>query len=86
MKLFVANIDRQVTEAELMKIFSSCGKVASVKIITDRATGAYKGFGFIEMPNDTEAQHAIDRIHEKDMNGRKLSVTQAKPNQLLSKN
>jgi RNA recognition motif-containing protein len=79
MKLFVANIDRRVTEAELLTVFSACGEVASVKIITDRATGTPKGFGFVEMPNDTEAQQAIDRVHEKDMNGRKLSVAQAKP-------
>lgn len=79
MKLFVANIDKRVTEKELKKLFSVCGEVESVKIITDRATGVPKGFGFIEMPNETEAQSAIDTIHEKEMAGRQLSVAQAKP-------
>ena len=79
MKLFVANIERRVTETELKNIFLTCGAVDSVKIITDRATGAPKGFGFIEMPNESEAQQAIDRVHDKDVNGRKLSVAQAKP-------
>lgn len=79
MKLFVANIDKQVSERELNTLFSICGQVESVKIITDRATGVPKGFGFIEMPNDFEAQKAIDNIHDKELAGRHLSVTQAKP-------
>ena len=79
MKLFVANIDKHVTEKELKKLFSGCGEVESVKIVTDRATGVPKGFGFIEMPNEMEAQSAIDNIHEKEIAGRPLSVVQAKP-------
>ena len=79
MKLFVANIERKVTETELKGIFSAFGEVASVKIIMDRATGTPKGFGFIEMPNDAEAQRAIDSINEKELEGRQLSVAQAKP-------
>jgi RNA recognition motif-containing protein len=79
MKLFVANIERRVTEAELKTIFSACGEVESVKIITDRATGSPKGFGFVEMPNDAEAQRAIDSINEKEVGGRQLAVAQAKP-------
>jgi RNA recognition motif-containing protein len=83
MKLFVANIERKVTEAELKNLFSACGEVASVKIITDRATGSPKGFGFIEMPNDAEAQRAIDSINEKELGGRPLAVAQAKPKSSL---
>ena len=79
MKLFVANIERGVSESELKGIFSTCGEVKSVKLVTDRATGALKGFGFIEMPNDAQAQQAIDQLHDKVVKGRKLSVAQAKP-------
>jgi RNA recognition motif-containing protein len=79
MKLFVANIDRKLTEAELKSLFESCGEVASVKIITDRATSMPKGFGFVEMPNENEAQQAIDTLHDKVVSGRKLAVAQAKP-------
>lgn len=79
MKLFVANIESRITEAELLTIFSTCGEVSSVKIITDRATGIPKGFAFIDMPNEADAQQAINRVHEKEVNGRKLSVAQAKP-------
>lgn len=79
MKLFVANIDRQVTEAELSLVFSECGAVTSVKIITDRATGAPKGFGFVEMATDAEAQKAIELLEGKLLQGRKLTVAQAKP-------
>ena len=79
MKLFVANIERKVTEADLKSLFAACGEVTSVKIITDRATGAPKGFGFIEMPNDQEAQLAIDNINDKEVAGRQLAVAQAKP-------
>ena len=79
MKLFVANIDKKISERELKTLFSVCGEVESVKIITDRATGVPKGFGFIEMPNESEAQSAIDNIHDKELAGRQLSVTQAKP-------
>ena len=79
MRLFVANIESKVSETDLNKLFSVYGKVASVKIITDRATGSPKGFGYIDMPNDNEAQLAIDNIHEKEMAGRQLAVAQAKP-------
>ena len=79
MKLFVANIEQGVTEGELRKIFSACGEVRSVKIVTDRATGALKEFGFVEMPDEAEAQRAIENVHDKEVKGRKLSVVQAKP-------
>ena len=79
MKLFVANIERSVTENELKNVFSACGEVMSVKLVTDRATGAFKGFGFVEMPDEGQAQEAIDQLHDKVIKGRKLSVAQAKP-------
>lgn len=79
MKLFVANIDKQVREDDLKKLFSTCGFVESVKFVNDRATGEPKGFGFIEMPDEREAQSAIESIHEKNIAGRQLSVVQAKP-------
>jgi RNA recognition motif-containing protein len=79
MKLFVANIDKQVSEVDLKNLFHGCGEVESVKIITDRATGIQKSFGFIEMPNENEAQFAIDHIPNQKIAGRQLTVVQAKP-------
>ena len=79
MKLFVANIERRVSEEELKNLFTECGEVTTAKIITDRATGVPKGFGFIEMPSDMDAQTAIDTLNERILNGRALSVKQAKP-------
>ena len=79
MNLFVANISRDVTEDELKTLFANHGEVASVKIIKDRATGAPKGFGFVEMPNEGEAHEAINKITNIDLKGRALVVSQAKP-------
>lgn len=85
MRLFVSNIDRNVTETELKALFSMHGEVVSVKITRDRATGVPKGFGFVEMPNEVEAQNAIDFVHEKEVNGSALSVSQAKPKSSFSR-
>ena len=79
MNLFVANINRDVTEDALKAFFMGCGQVASAKIIMDRATGAHKGFGFVDMPNDGEAQEAIDKLNDSNLQGKNLVVSQAKP-------
>jgi RNA recognition motif-containing protein len=73
-KLYVGNLSFEVTEADLSQLFGQCGQVSEVKIIIDRATGRSKGFGFVEMPNDDEAKHAIDRMTGFDFKGRQIKV------------
>ena len=78
-KLFVGNLPFSCTEDSLSEIFSAAGTVESVRIITDRDSGRSKGFGFVEMATDEEAQRAIDEINGKDMGGRALTVNEARP-------
>ena len=79
MKLYVGNMSFDTEESDLRKAFEEHGKVDSVAIITDRDTGRSKGFGFVEMSNDTEGQAAIDALNDKDLQGRTLKVNVAKP-------
>lgn len=79
MNLYVGNLDYTVKEPQLEALFSEFGEVASVKIITDKMTGKSKGFGFVEMPNDDEAQEAIANLNQKEMKDRPISVSEAKP-------
>ncbi len=78
-KLYVGNLPYSVTEESLAAKFSECGRVESAKVITDRATGQSKGFGFVEMSSDSEAQAAIDKLNGTQYNGRPLRVNEAKP-------
>jgi cold-inducible RNA-binding protein len=78
-KLFVGNLGFGVTEDTLRSLFESHGTVDSVSVITDRDSGRSKGFGFIEMPNDAEAQHAISAMNGKEIDGRALTVNEARP-------
>jgi len=77
-KLYVGNLPYSATEDALNEAFSQCGTVVSVKIITDKFTGASKGFGFVEMSNDTEAQTAVERLNGADYGGRPLRVSEAR--------
>jgi len=77
--LYVGNISYQTTEDGLKEAFSQAGTVVSVKIITDRMSGRSKGFGFVEMETEEEAQKAIDLWHEKELEGRTLVVNEARP-------
>jgi RNA recognition motif-containing protein len=79
MKLYVGNIPRQATEEELREAFIPYGEVASVAVIKDKFTGESRGFAFVEMPSDTEAQAAIAGMHGKDWKGRTLTVNEARP-------
>jgi RNA recognition motif-containing protein len=79
MNLFVANIDRSVKEDALRTLFNEFGEVSSVKIISDKYTGESKGFGFVEMLNDTEAQSALDKLTNSNFFGRSLVVSKARP-------
>ncbi len=78
-RLFVGGLPYSSTEAELQELFSEIGTVISCVIITDRDSGRSKGFGFVEMENDEEAQKAIDTLNGKDFGGRTINVNEARP-------
>ena len=77
-KLYVGNLPFQTTEDDLSDMFAAVGSVESVRIITDRDTGRSRGFGFIEM-GDEDADKAINEFNGKDMEGRPLTVNEARP-------
>ena len=78
-KLYVGNLSYSVDSSELEKMFSAHGTVASAQIISDRETGRSKGFGFVEMNSDSEAQAAIAALNGQDAGGRALTVNEARP-------
>ncbi|MEK7201201.1 MAG: RNA-binding protein [Patescibacteria group bacterium] len=78
-KLYVGGIPYRTTEDEMRTIFEEAGTVTSVSIISDRMTGRSRGFGFVEMASEEEAQAAIDRWDGKEYDGRMLSVSMARP-------
>ena len=78
-KLYVGNLSYDVTNADLNTMFASHGTVSSAEIIQDRDTGRSKGFGFVQMGSDEEAQAAIAAMHGQDHDGRALTVNEAKP-------
>ncbi len=78
-KLFVGNINHTATENDLQDHFSGAGTVVSVNIIQDRLTGKARGFGFVEMSSAEEATKAIAEYHNKDFQGRALTVNEARP-------
>ena len=77
-KIFVGNLSFQTTDTDLSDMFGEVGQVESVQIITDRDTGRSKGFGFVEM-SDEAAAKAIERFNGKEVNGRALTVNEARP-------
>jgi cold-inducible RNA-binding protein len=78
-KLFVGNLSFNLTEGTLEELFAQHGKVVSVAIPTDRETGRKRGFAFVEMGTEAEAEAAIQNLNGKDVDGRQLAVNQAKP-------
>jgi len=78
-KLFVGNLNYATTEEQLRTLFAEVGPVASVALITDRATGQPRGFGFVEMETDEGARDAITRLNEHEVNGRNITVSEARP-------
>src|SRR6266705_3114791 len=78
-KLYVSNLSYNVTDSELEQMFEPYGTVQSAQVITDRDTGRSKGFGFVEMGSDQEAQAAIAALSGKQVGGRSLTVNEAKP-------
>ena len=79
MNIYVGNLAREVTEDELREAFEAFGEVASAKIITDRISGESRGFGFVEMPTDAEAQEAMSGLDGKELKGRPIKVNKARP-------
>lgn len=77
MNIFVGSLPFRVGEEELGQLFSQYGEVSSARIIKDRATGRSKGYGFVEMPDDSAAQRAIDELDGSEMGGRKIAVNKA---------
>jgi RNA recognition motif-containing protein len=77
MKIFIAGLPYDLDDAELEEIFEKFGKVVSAKVAMDRETGKSKGFGFVEMPNDTEAKEAIEGLNEISLGKKPLIVKQA---------
>jgi cold-inducible RNA-binding protein len=78
-KLYVGNLPYDTTEQDLQTLFASAGTVETVNVMRDMATGRARGFGFVEMGTDEEAQAAISMLNEKDFGGRNLTVNEARP-------
>src|SRR5260221_12420023 len=78
-KIFVGNFSFSLSEDELRSMFAPFGTVDSATVVTDRATGRSRGFGFVEMPNNEEAEKAIAALNGKDSGGRQLTVNEARP-------
>ena len=79
MKLYVGNLNYQTTNANLEELFAAYGEVRSAQVIMDRETGRSKGFGFVEMQDASAAQAAIEALHDKEYQGRRLTVNEARP-------
>ena len=78
-KLYVGNLPYETGEAELQELFGRSGNVESVRVMRDMATGRARGFAFVEMATDDEAQAAITKLNEHQMGGRSLTVNEARP-------
>jgi RNA recognition motif-containing protein len=78
-KLYVGNLPFSATDASLAELFAQAGNVESAKIITDRDSGRSKGFGFVEMSTDEEAQVGIDKFNGAELEGRAMTVNEARP-------
>lgn len=79
MNIYVANLPYSTDRDQLRELFSAFGEVVSARVVTDRETGRSKGFGFVEMPDNTQAQAAVDALNGSDVNGRKIVVNEARP-------
>jgi len=79
MNIYVGNLSRDIVEDEIRQAFEAFGQVATVTIIKDKFSGEVRGFGFVEMPTQTEAQAAIAGLNGKELKGRSLIVNEARP-------
>jgi len=78
-RIYVGGLPFNTTEEEMKTLFATHGEVTSAKLITDRDSGQSRGFGFIEMSNDTEALAAMEKLNGTDFGGRKLTINEARP-------
>ncbi len=79
MNIYVGNLAYDVTDVDLREAFAAHGEVTSASVITDKFSGESKGFGFVEMSNNSQAQSAIRSLNENPLKGRKMRVNEAKP-------
>jgi len=79
MKIYVGNLSSDVTDETIREAFESFGQVASAKVIKDKYTGQSRGFGFVEMVEQTQAQTAIKSLNGKELQGKEISVSEARP-------
>ena len=79
MNIYVANISFRAREQDLKELFEQYGEVTSVKVVTDRETGRSRGFGFVEMANDSEGKQAVSQLNGVDFHQRNLVVNEARP-------
>jgi len=79
MNIYVGNLSYSMTEDELREAFAAHGEVSSVKILSDRETGRSRGFGFVEMPDQSEGETAVSQLNGKEMGGRALRINEARP-------
>src|SRR5437879_13714682 len=84
MKLYVGNLSYDITNASLEELFTPFGSVRSAQVIQDRDTGRSKGFGFVEMGDDNAAREAIAGLNEREQDGRRLTVNEARPKESRS--
>lgn len=79
MRIYVGNLPYSVTDDELGNLFGEFGELATAEVIKDKFSGQSKGFGFVDMPNNSEADTAIKALNESELKGRKLTVNEARP-------
>ena len=79
MNIYVGNLSWQMTDEDLRTLFEQYGSVTSAKIVKDKVSGRSKGFGFVEMPEDSEAQNALSSLYDSEVLGRKIIVNEAQP-------
>ena len=79
MNIYVGNLSYSMSEDELREAFAAHGEVSSVKILSDRETGRSRGFGFVEMPDQSEGETAVSQLNGKEMGGRALRINEARP-------
>ena len=77
--IYVGNLSYSMTEDDLRNLFAAHGTVDNVSVAVDRATGRARGFGFVEMPNESEARAAMEALNETEIQGRKIMVNEARP-------
>jgi len=86
MNMYVSNLSFHTTDEDLVKLFSEYGSVSSAKVILDRETGRSRGFGFVEMESDSEANNAMKNLNNKEIEGRTMSVTVAREKEKRNNN